>query len=177
MESHCHLPHWHRPGAASFLTWRLAGSLPGIKRATEYTSEGAKFVAFDRLLDAKKEGPQWLGRRDVAEAVIRSLLEGQCRGLYELGSWVLMPNHVHVLLFPLAEVPRVVSGIKRASATEANRLLGRTGAFWSRDYFDRWVRGREQEQRIARYIENNPVKAGLCSSISDWPFSSAHERA
>jgi len=90
-----------------------------------------------------------------------------------LGSWVVMPNHVHALLYPLADLSRVVSGIKVTSAKQANRLLNRTGAFWSRDYFDRWVRNSREEQRIARYIENNPVKAGLCCEASAWACSSA----
>lgn len=84
-----------------------------------------------------------------------------------------MPNHVHVLLNPSLELSRVVSGIRVGSAKEANRLMGRTGAFWNRDYFDRWIRGSVQEKRVVRYIENNPVQAGLCTEVADWPFSSA----
>jgi len=157
-------------------------------------SGGARFVAFDRALDAayKKDaadsrisrfafdavqkrrdaadsrisrtldGPDWLRRPDVAEAVVRAIFTGRDKGFYELGSWVVMPNHVHVLLRPLVELPRVVSGIKVSSAREANRLLNRTGAFWSRDYFERWIRDSTGEQRVVRYIENNPVQAGLC---------------
>lgn len=148
-----------------------------VKLADVWTSEGAKFVAFDRLLDARAAGPRWLSRPDVAEAVISVLFAGQGKGLYELGSWVVMPNHVHVLLFPLVALSRTVLGIKTASARAANRVLGRTGAFWARDYFDRWVRDRDEEQRIVRYIENNHVKAGLCGSASEWVYSSARQRA
>jgi REP element-mobilizing transposase RayT len=105
---------------------------------------------------------------------MNTLFEGQEKRLYELGSWVVMPNHVHVLLCPIVDIPRVVSGIKVASAKAANRLLGRTGPFWSRDYFDRWVRDSIEEQRVIRYIENNPVTAGLCSEPEAWTFSSAN---
>jgi len=118
-------------------------------------------------------GPQWLSRADVAQVVVCSLFAGQAKGFYELGSWVVMPNHIHALLCPLVDLSRVVSGIKIASAKEANRLLGRTGAFWSRDYFDRWMRNSAEEQRVIRYIENNPVKIGLCREAEDWPYSSA----
>ena len=170
---HSRLPHWKRSDAACFLTWRLAGSLPVQRIATFWTSEGAKFTAFDRVLDARATGPQWLSRQEVARAVAGVLFEGRNKGLYELGSWVVMPNHVHVLLYPLVDLSRVVSGIKVASAKEANRLLERSGAFWSRDYFDRWIRDSAGEQRVIRYIENNPVKAGLCREACDWPFSSA----
>ena len=141
--------------------------------ADVWTTEGAKFAAFDRLLDARATGPQWLTRLEIAQSVIDVLLAGQRRGFFELGSWVVMPNHIHVLLDPSVEVSRIVSGVKASSAREANRILNRTGAFWSRDYFDRFVRDSADEQRIVRYIENNPVKAGLCHEPADWPFSSA----
>jgi REP element-mobilizing transposase RayT len=97
-------------------------------------------------------------------------------GFYEIGSWVVMPNHIHALLCPLRDLSSVVSGIKVASAKEANRLLGRTGPFWSRDYFDRWMRNSAEEKRVIRYIENNPVRAGLCREAEDWPYSSATAR-
>jgi REP element-mobilizing transposase RayT len=84
-----------------------------------------------------------------------------------------MPNHVHLVVLPYVELPRLVSGIKTASAKKANRVLMRRGSFWSRDYFDRWIRNSSEEQRIVRYIENNPVKAELCRAATDWPYSSA----
>jgi REP element-mobilizing transposase RayT len=171
--AHSHLPHWKGFGAARFLTWRLAGSLPVQRVADFWTADGAKFVAFDRVLDARATGPQWLIEPAIARTVIDAFGAGQHKGLYELGSWVVMPNHVHVLLCPAVDLPRVVRGIKVASAKEANRLLNRTGSFWSRDYFERWVRDSKEERRIVRYIENNPVKAGLCRDAAEWPFSSA----
>jgi putative transposase len=137
-----------------------------VQRIAEFrTTEGAKFVAFDRVLDARATGPQWLIRPDVARAVIDVLFAGQENGFYELGRWVVMPNHVHVLLFPVVDLCRVVSGIKVASAKAANGLLGRTGAFWSRDYFDRWVRNSDEEQRVIRYIENNPSRRGYARTL------------
>jgi hypothetical protein len=84
-----------------------------VQRIAEFwTTEGAKFVAFDRILDARATGPQWLFRRDIARTVVDVLFAGQEKGFYELGSWMVMPNHVHVLLFPVVDLCRVVSGIK-----------------------------------------------------------------
>ncbi len=51
--------------------------------------------------------------------------------------------------------------------------LNRKGPFWAKDYFDRWIRNLDEEQRITRYIERNPVKAGLCSTPEDWLWSGA----
>jgi REP element-mobilizing transposase RayT len=81
-----------------------------------------------------------------------------------------MPNHVYTLILPFAPLPRIVSAIKAISAKKANLCLNRNGAFWAKDYFDRWVRGSAEEQRIFRYIENNLVKAGLCAGARTGRF-------
>ena len=99
---------------------------------------------------------------------------------YELGAWVLMPNHVHVALRPLGDqdLASTVRSIKGSSAQAANRLLNRSGSrFRARDYFDRRIRDRDHEGRVTRYIENNPVRAGLCDRVQDWPWSSAGKNA
>ena len=89
-----------------------------------------------------------------------------------------MPNHVHAALRPLGDhdLASTVKCIKGSSAREANRLLKRSGLrFWAKDYFDRRIRDWDHEGRVTRYIENNPVKAGLCADAMDWQWSSASE--
>jgi REP element-mobilizing transposase RayT len=141
------------------------------------TAEGAKFVREDRFLDAAAIGPRWLIQPAVAASVARILLESERKGQCELGAWVLMPNHVHVVVRPRFDLPKVVSWVKACSARDANRLLSRAGRpFWARDYFDRWIRDRIEEQKITNYFEQNPVKAGLCSAPEDWLWSSARTR-
>ncbi len=97
---------------------------------------------------------------------------------YRLLAWTVMPNHVHFVLETRAEHPlfRVIQGLKSYTALRANRTLGRTGSFWARDYFDRYVRDDLHLAAMIRYIDNNPVKAGLVSRPEDWPFGSAHRR-
>jgi len=159
-------------GKACFLTWRLAGSFPTVFNTDLYTSDGPKFVAFDRLLDAHATGPVWLRRPAIATLLMATLRRGKESNAFELDSWVIIPNHVHVLLYPNVPVPRIVGSIKRFTAREANRVLGRAGPFWSKDYFDRSIRDHDHAHRVQRYIENNPVKAGLCASPDQWPYSS-----
>lgn len=167
------LPHWQKDGAAYFVTWRLHGSLPLNVVADLWTSEGAKFVRADRLLDAAATGPRWLLQAAIARSVVTILKNSQC----ELGAWVVMPNHVHIVLRPYSDLPKAIAGIKACSVRDANRLLNRVGRpFWASDYFDRWIRNGDAEQRITRYIEENPVKAGLCLVPEDWPWSSAFAR-
>ena len=94
---------------------------------------------------------------------------------YRLSSWVVMPNHVHMLIMPFAEwsLSRIMKDMKSFTSREANKFLGRRGQFWMEDYFDRYIRDRKHFASAITYIENNPVKARLCARPEDWPFSSA----
>jgi REP element-mobilizing transposase RayT len=99
---------------------------------------------------------------------------GASRNLYELQAWVVMPNHVHLLILPHVPMPQVTHWIKGSTAREANQLLGRTGKpFWQHESYDHWVRNEREFQRIVAYIEENPVSAGLAATPDGWPWSSA----
>jgi REP element-mobilizing transposase RayT len=82
---------------------------------------------------------------------------------YLLHCHVVMPNHIHVLfsLDPAERLERVVSTWKRWSSTAIGRLSGDKGGIWQRDYFDRLIRDWAHFINVARYIRNNPHKAGL----------------
>lgn len=169
------LPHWQPEGAALFVTCRLHGSLPGTVEVLEPHSPGKAFLEMDRRLDSAATGPRWLQNEQVAQAVADALLFGEQRlGLYELRAWVLMVNHVHILLHPEASLSRITKAIKNYSARQANAILGRTGsAFWQDESYDHWVRGPEELAKIVRYIERNPVAEGLVRRVEDWRWSSA----
>ena len=169
------LPHWHPDGACIFLTWRLFGSLPASFRLSEPGSAGHAFRATDRELDRAALGPRWLSDPRVAEAVVQALHFGaQQLGLYELNAYVVMPNHVHVLLSPRALLSRITKVLKGFTARRANHILGRTGLpFWQYESYDHWVRNDREHQGIVAYIERNPVAAGLADRAEDWPWSSA----
>ncbi|MDQ3667994.1 MAG: transposase [Acidobacteriota bacterium] len=99
--------------------------------------------------------------------------------LYTLWAYVVMANHVHVFLKPKgdATIDRITKQLKGFTAREANLFLGRTGQkFWQDESFDHWSRDKDEFSRIVKYIENNPVKAGLVKRPEDWPWSSAAER-
>ncbi|HZY42050.1 MAG TPA: transposase, partial [Anaerolineae bacterium] len=67
----------------------------------------------------------------------------------------------------------VLHSWKSFTAQQANRLLNRTGEFWAREYYDRFIRDERHFAQTVTYIEQNPVKAGLVESAEAWPFSSA----
>jgi REP element-mobilizing transposase RayT len=115
-----------------------------------------------------------LKRDEIAQIVIDSLFRGVGLRQYDLGAFALMANHVHVLLRPLIPPDKLLKTLKGVTAREANRALGRTGEpFWQRESYDHWVRNSGEFQRIVRYIEMNPIKAGLALSIEAYRWCSA----
>jgi putative DNA methylase len=169
------LPHLETSDRPLFVTFRLRGSLPAHRPfpAANLTS-GEAFIAIDRLLDEARSGPTFLRQPAVAQAVVASIMHGTGIGHYEMHSWVIMPNHVHLLLTPRVSLSRLLGSLKTATATRANLLLGRTGQpFWQDESYDHVARSDDESRRIQRYIENNPVKAGLVARPEEYVWSSA----
>jgi REP element-mobilizing transposase RayT len=174
------LPHWHPEGKAVFLTWRLSGSLPRsvlARVASLHDDPRKQFLAAERTLDGALVGPRWLAQPEIALLVANALQRGIELDRFLLRSWVVMPNHVHVLLEPTGSVRAITKGIKGATAQGANAILGRVGKpFWQDESFDRWVRNPAEFERVRSYIENNPMKARLVERPEDWQWSSAYKQ-
>lgn len=129
----------------------------------------------DKLLDEARTGPLYLRIPQIANLVVDAIYYGaNIVGHYQLHAFVVMPNHVHLLVTPLIPVSKIMHSLKRFTAREANRILHLTGkAFWQDESYDHLVRDSTEFQRICRYIECNPVKAGLVSSPEEFLWSSA----
>ena len=169
------LPHIYPEGAWLFVTWHLHGSLPKARYPpTDKLSAGKAFVWMDRYLDTTRLGPMFLKRPEVANLVVEALARGVQKELYDLRAFVVMSNHVHVLIRPLQQPTRLLQSLKGTTAREANLILARTGQpFWQHESYDHWVRDQLELERIVAYIENNPVKAGLVAEPSLYRWSSA----
>src|SRR5215472_2604027 len=173
------LPHWQPEHHTFFLTWRLYGSLPrGTGTLACVPSAGRQFVVVDRILDAASSGPLWLKDPRIAQEVVLAIQRGaDDLGQYKLHAFVVMANHIHLLITPAIPLPRITKGLKGVTARAANQILRRTGKpFWLDESYDHWVRSSKECNRITAYIENNPVSAGLVSRAEDWPWSSAQAR-
>jgi len=171
------LPHWRPDGKPLFLTWHLHGSLPHNRFPPPGAlSAGKAFVWMDRCLDEARFGPSWLRRVELARIVVGALrYASDTLRYFDLSAYVIMPNHVHVLLLPLVDAGRLLHSVKGFSAREANKLLARSGEpFWQRESYDHWVRNETEFERIRRYIEENPVRAGLAATAEEYPWSSAY---
>jgi putative DNA methylase len=173
------LPPYHAVGQATFVTWRLYGSLPAHRPFPTGITPGQAFLALDRLLDHASTGSLFLLRPAIANLVAEAILyREQPLAHYQLHAWVVMPNHVHLLITPRIPVSKLLQSLKRFTATEANRVLGRTGQpFWQTESYDRLVRNEREFRRIRHYIEMNPVQAGLTAIPEQFPWSSAKGRS
>jgi len=176
------LPHWSQDGTTYWVSCRLADSLPQEKlhawkaerdiwaRHHPEPWSDADWQEYherfgDRLeswLDAG-EGECHLRRPELRAIVVKCLahFDGE---RHDLGPWVVMPNHVHLLIRPREgwQLSKLMQGVKGVSAKECNALLGRVGQpFWREESFDHIVRSQAQYDRFVRYIAENPSKARL----------------
>jgi putative transposase len=173
-ETHRRLPHIYLENEWLFVTWHLHGSLPHDRYPPPGLRAGEALVWMDRYVDTARTGPMYLLREDIARIVVHSLQHGVDLGHYDLRAWVIMANHVHVLLLPKIRPEKLLGALKGCTAREAHLVLGRTGQpFWQAESYDHWVRDAREFQKIVDYIENNPVKAGFVTRPEDYPWSSA----
>ena len=130
--------------------------------------------------DGRDSTPNESGRVDIKSRDDLKKTAGlfePCATHYNLEAYVVMANHVHLLVVPYISPTRFLQSLKSYTARQANKLLGRTGEpFWQRESYDHWVRDEAERRRIISYIENNPVKAGLVNSPRKYPWSSAAVR-
>ncbi len=181
------LPHWQQPGATYFITFRMGDSIPA-DRLARWRSEREAWILqhpkpwsfeverqyhdrFSRKIDTwldRGHGACSLRVRQVRVNVETTLLHSDDIK-YLLHSYVIMPNHVHLLvsLHEEAELEKEVGAWKSISARTINRSLGRRGAFWQEDYFDRLIRDQRHFENCVRYIRRNPEKALLRAGEHD----------
>lgn len=177
-----YLPHFDDQTKIQTITYRLADSLPQklLQRlAGELDTPDGDIAYRQRIEDYldRGYGSCCLKNPETAEIVIDSWLKFDAVR-YDIYEYVVMPNHVHLLMatrggFAFTDI---IKGFKSFTAREINRRLGRQGQLWQEDYWDRYIRNTRHFEAAARYIHENPVKAGLVKSARDWPWSSAGAR-
>jgi putative transposase len=178
-----HLPHWRQEGATYFVTFRLGDSLPKVK-----LDQLAALRREWEQLHPFPWGRQVLEKlaRQQAEHVEKWLDEGMGSCLlkepscaaslleaihhfdgerYELGAYVVMPNHVHVIVRPLASAEHpleaIVGGWKQFTSKRINERTGTKGDLWQQESYDRIIRDEKHLYRCLQYIGRNPANAGL----------------
>jgi type I restriction enzyme R subunit len=186
------LPHWYQPGVTYFVTYRTADSIPsdllrmwhgrrdqwlrqhGLNPAAsnwrEKLQERAELAdEYDRSFSRRfmeyldqGHGACRLADPRIAE-IIADNLQYSAGERYHLGDFVIMPNHVHLLVGLIGDTDIVSQcrSWKRFTATQINRLLGLRGRFWQEEAFDHLVRTPEHFDHFRRYIAQNPQQTKL----------------
>jgi putative transposase len=115
---------------------------------------------------------------DPARIVVEQIMECQEREFYLLHAFVIMPNHLHLLITPgqEASIEKAVMMIKGGSAHKIKKELLYSFPIWMAGYHDRWIRNIDEYRIRKQYIEQNPVKARLSESPSGYVWSSASNK-
>jgi len=184
------LPHWEVEDGRYFVTIHLAGAIPlqGRTRLRILSEQVRRlpengfpawlhlqrhiFAEMERWLD---RGGQcaWFQHQDVAEMAVEAITHRHNRGIWQMYEFVVMPTHVH-LFFELRRMglKETLEEFKRWTGHRAAELLELPSArFWQREWFDHWSRSDEEDEKIAFYIRENPVKAGLVVDSSLWRYA------
>ena len=172
------LPHWDIVDARLFITFRLHGSLPPCRIFPPELTGGRAFVAMDKLLDHPAAGPMFLRIPEIAAIVVKAIQDGDHRfHRYDLHAFVVMPNHAHLLVTSKTLAANWLRSLKGFTGHEASGMLSLNGApFWQEESYDHLIRNDREFAGVQRYIENNPVKAGLARTPEEYPWSSAFQR-
>jgi len=177
------LPHWRQAGATYFVTFRLGDSLPQGKlrelerfriewernhpppRDSEALDELARemFRQIERWLD------QGYGQCELKQPALADFITNAMHHFdgsrYELGAYVVMPNHVHLIVRPADAkedaLELILKSWKQFSARKINAATRSRGTLWQQESFDRIIRDEDHLYRTLQYIGRNPDKAGL----------------
>ncbi|MCB9275444.1 MAG: hypothetical protein H6564_15475 [Lewinellaceae bacterium] len=145
------------------------------------------FIEYDKLLHTIQSGPHYLRQPEIAQMVKKELhrFDGV---LYDLICYCVMSNHVHILIDTAIQITEdasqcefenmdfeplqnIMKRIKGPTAVYANRMLKRSGKFWQRESYDRYVRNEIEARNTVAYILDNPVKAKLTDDWRKYPHS------
>jgi DNA polymerase len=174
-----YVPHVKARGATYFVTFRLADSLPANLLATWASlPEEVRSRNAETYLD-QGAGECLLARPEVAEILLRGLTY-HAGSRYTLHEYVVMPNHVHLVLTPLEEhsLSEILHSLKSWSAQKINALLGRVGStLWQHESYDHVVRDDDELLVLRAYVRRNPAQAGMCDEESGYRWSSAWKDA
>jgi putative transposase len=185
-----YLPHFDSPGALQHIAYHLADSIS--QNVVERLHSEIVFLPdSQRDAERRKRLEAWIDsghgscalRDPVAAGIVQASFLNFDTQRYRLLAWVVMPNHVHVLIEAIHgwTAGKIVATWKKFTARLINEHLTAHGQkpldpFWHREYWDRFMRDEGHFQQTIAYIHNNPVKAGLAASPEQWPWSSAFPR-
>jgi|SRR5579859_2074588 len=109
----------------------------------------------------------------MAKLLIETIYHYREAEKFLLHEFVVMPNHLHLILTPEVPLERAMQLVKGGFSYRAKKLLGIGHEIWQTSFNDRRLRDMEEYEKYKVYVHDNPVKAGLCAACKDWPYGSA----
>ena len=119
-----------------------------------------------------KERRRVLAPRPLTGDVLECLAEARYYHNWMVGGYVVMPDHVHFFCTPRERDWNLSDFVGRfnSRSTRAGWQHGIKGALWQQDFHDHLLRSNESYSRKWTYVQRNPVRAGLCGEMHDWPW-------
>lgn len=177
------LPHLDVEGITQFITFSLDDGLP--RSYLDQLKEELKHLKgnVDRERDVRIQkhldtgSGSCLLRQGEYALIVRDSLFCHHERKMTLISWVIMPNHVHLLArFENGQsMSSAMQSLKSYTAHEIKKLNPDLRRVWHEESFDRYIRNEEHLSKVIQYIEQNPVKANLCKEASEFRWSSLYE--
>ncbi len=154
------LPHIDVRDYYQFITFRTHDSVDEFlfKIRDENISNSKKEYKIDQYLDQSSNGCY------LNDEVVKFLFDyfrNNDQNFYDLVSFCIMPNHIHILFKQNIELSKIMKQIKGTTSFKINKILERKGRFWENNYYDKVIRDEKHFIRTYEYIKNNPIKAGL----------------
>ncbi len=145
--------------------------MPALKHLSPITTHG--YPVF--VTTNARRGLAPFSNPQHASMMTEALYAGRASGWFGILAFVVMPNHLHLLLLQeTKKLPQIMQGLKGASSRWMNETAGVSGSLWQPGYYDYAVDTEQKAATKRRYLEWNPIRAGLASQPEDSPFSSAH---
>ena len=165
-----YLPHFHKGRKIHFITYRLADSLPQhileqFRIEIQIFPEAKKKMFFDKKVGEwldRDIGDCFLRKKEIAQLIV-DVWKFYDKQDYILLSWVVMSNHVHVLIEVKNSslVGKIIQRWKSYTAIQINKLFSKTGTVWANEYYDRYIRDKEHLINTIAYIKSNIRKGGI----------------
>lgn len=161
------LPHWQQENSLQFVTFRLKDSLPQsviseLRSYMNHQSKDEQDLELQRLFDEKYHSKLDVGYGSCilkSEKCFTPMIECLKRSdgiIYDLFDYVVMPNHVHLIILPYhGKLANCMHLLKGQSARQINKAMNTTGSIWQHGYFDRMIRSVADYENKAAYILNN----------------------
>jgi putative transposase len=138
------------------------------------TREHATNTGQTYMITSSTWGRRSLFRNDRWAQLLVEMLYHYRGRAYLLHEFVIMPDHMHILLTPKTSLEKAVQFIKGGFSYRAKKQLGSNMEIWQKGFSDHRIRHADDYRLHRIYVRENPVRGRLCEKAEEYPYSSAH---